>query len=553
MAFFRLQNVKWDDDGIGRGGTASLEKSKYVKELKTHSRRVLIEPLGQVVYIKRNDSVGVFLSPTKGLIECNAKKGEFSAVDPDDPRLAGWTGLRRPFVHTVFGDAYLALESMRNNGFLKILSATLPDRGIFERALFHLCHALLKDGSRIGCDDYYRKSFLSYLDPAFAPAALRSDTRFYELLSDDSVKTAFFKALVAAEREKNPAFGKACMIDSTPLPNEISDCFLTELCSHGLSGTADQARLVLVCDLETGIPVWFKLIAGNVLDFQTILGTVKDVSETLGVEIMDMVLDAGYVCRDLIEKINLGAVPEAEDVSDGDKKFWSGRNFVARMPAKKGYPFKSLYFKVKNELNRGKYGFVRNGHIYFGRVFDTVVFDRKEKAYVYVDKLNASQRFVEYMEAHADEYAGLKEKDKDWHMVSGGFFVLLSNLDMSPSDMLQRYFERTAIEGVFKTEKTYLDLLPLQKKKMAAVEGKILFETMACVAYSEIREKLGKSSRSMTEMIGKSQSLMCSIDSKDTVHVETANKQTKEVFQAMGIEIPGLVDMPAYRKSLGLM
>ena len=75
MAFFRLQNVKWDDDGIGRGGTASLEKSKYVKELKTHSRRVLIESLGQVVYLKRNDSVGLFLSPTKGLIECNAKKG----------------------------------------------------------------------------------------------------------------------------------------------------------------------------------------------------------------------------------------------------------------------------------------------------------------------------------------------------------------------------------------------------------------------------------------------------------------------------------------------
>lgn len=58
-----------------------------------------------------------------------------------------------------------------------------------------------------------------------------------------------------------------------------------------------------------------------------------------------------------------------------------------------------------------------------------------------------------------EEYAALKDKEKDWMSVRFGYFVLLSNRKLEPVDLLTEYFGKTDIEGVIKTSKEYLGLL----------------------------------------------------------------------------------------------
>ena len=116
---------------------------------------------------------------------------------------------------------------------------------------------------------------------------------------------------------------------------------------------------------------------------------------------------------------------------------------------------------------------MRKNHSYFGKKKEVKLFGVKEYAYVYVDRNVALSRYNTYMSENEEEYEQFKDKDKDWYMVKYGYFILLSNINTTPADLLSQYFCRTDIEGVFKTSKEYLKLLPLSKWTDLTVRGKI--------------------------------------------------------------------------------
>lgn len=42
------------------------------------------------------------------------------------------------------------------------------------------------------------------------------------------------------------------------------------------------------------------------------------------------------------------------------------------------------------------------------------------------------------------------DREKDWMSVKYGYFILVSNMDTTPGELLNRYFERTEIENFLK-------------------------------------------------------------------------------------------------------
>ena len=219
-------------------------------------------------------------------------------------------------------------------------------------------------------------------------------------------------------------------------------------------------------------------------------------------------------------------------------------------PARKGYPYKTMYWEVKDLIGKGKYAFVRKHHTYFGVRKEIELFGRKEYAYIYVDQYNALKRFSDYLSDHEDEYAGMKVKDKDWMTVKYGYFVLISNRDLSPKDLLTEYFGRTDIEVVFKTGKEYLNLLPLSKWTDQTVRGKILHDIINTICLLMLRKELLQSGRSVSEIIGKCQALMCFRNNNGIVTVETPGKQVKEYYRLLRLDIPAHVDLAKYVPSI---
>jgi len=463
-----VQKLVRNEDGSIRAGSASILTTEYDKSYKGLSRHRIREKLGKVVFLDAAGKSGVFLSPTRGLVAYDSTSDTFESVAKDDPRIRGLDLFPEPEIHTVFGDVYLFLKVCEKSGLLKVLRTAFPQDREYERVLSHLLHSVLKDGSKVSCDDFIDKSFASYLFDSIPTGSLGSDTVYFSMMGDDASRIAFFKTFVAYMRKKDPLFGTGCYVDSTPLPNTIRDNPFNALCSHGIQSTSIQTRLVLVLDEKTGLPVWFSIIPGNVLDLSTLHSTMGDVAESLDIRIDDFVLDAGYASKEVLEAFQCGNE--------------EGKTITVRMPAKNGYPYKTLYHQAKKLMGNAKYEFIREGHTYFGKRFETEVFGLKMHAYVYVDK--------------------------NWTSVRFGFFILLSTEMKEPDAKLDDYFGRTRIESVFKTSKEYLNLLPLSKWSDLTVRGKLLCDIISTIALLQLRNMLSGSGISTCKLIGKTQSLM---------------------------------------------
>ena len=537
MAFIRVQKLVRDTEGNILSGSAAIKESQYVKDGgKFHSRQIVCERLGKVVWLAPDGKSGIFLSPQRGLVSYDSVSDSFEEVSRSDERLSG-SGVDvfpDTEIHTVFGDAHLLLCFLAKIGMTEILKTAFPEETERERILCHILHGILRDGSRISCDNFIEKSFASYILGDIPTASLRCDTAYFSMMGRDDARISFFKAFVEKMRKTNPDFGKCCYVDSTPLPNDIDNNPFNALSCHGVDSSSVQTRLVLVLDEETGFPVWYDIIPGNVLDINTIMTVMNDVAVSLDITINSLVLDAGYISKEVIHAFHNG----------------TEKSLIGRMPARKGFPFKTLYHEFKTSLDKGKYRFVRGGHVYFGKRKEIEIFGEKIFAYVYVDKHNALQRERNYMLDHPEEYAALKDKEKDWMSVRFGYFVLLSNRKLDPVDLLTEYFGRTDIEGVIKTSKEYLGLLPLSKWSVDTVRGKILSDIINTIVLLNMRKALDESGLSVSEVTGKSQSLMCFRNKHGEILIETPNKKVKTYYKLIGETIPASLKIKDFRRKV---
>lgn len=534
MAFIKSQKIVRDVSGNITSGSAAIVDTKYGDFGSYHAKHTVRERLGRVIWLSSDRKSGIFLSPTRGLVEYDATTDTFSPVGKDDSRLKSTDIFPDTQIHTVFGDTFLLLAFLKKVRLLSALRSAFPKNQDYERVLCHVLHGVLKDGSKISCDDFIEKSFASYVLDDIPESTLRCDTRFFSLMGEDDTRLAFFRSFVKVMRDSDQAFGKACYVDSTPLPNDIEDNPFNALSCHGVSASDVMVRLVLVLDEATGLPVWYDIIPGNVLDINTIMNVVNDVADSLGIVIDSLVLDAGYVSEDLVGAFHIG----------------TEKTLIGRMPARKGYPYRELYWEVKPIIGKGKYSFVRKHHVYFGHRKDITLFNQKEYAYVYVDQYNALKKYSDYLVNHPDEFGAMKDREKDWLTVKFGYFVLVSNIDATPEKVLDDYFGRCEIESVFKTSKEYLELLPLSKWTDLTVRGKILHDIIDTIVVLLLRKEMDSSGISTSELYGKTQALMCFRNSAGMVTVETPSKQVKQYYNLIHTDVPAHVEISSFKKDI---
>ena len=553
MSFLRTQNIRRDEKGNIISGSASIMNTVYDNSRQHKSRQVVVEKLGKVLWLGDSNRSGIFLNPQRGLFFYDSNTDKFDPVSSDDPRLPHTVEVT-PERHVVFGTIDMFLYFLKKLGYTTLLKEIFPTKQDFQRVICHLAHKFLKDGSHIHVDDFIEKTILSYYATNISTSTLGCDTRYFSMMGNEKIKIDFFKKLVAMQKAEHPGFGKSCLVDSTPLPNDIEDNPFNALSRHGTGKSEAQIRLVLVLDKETGIPVWYDLIPGNILDINTLEKIRNDVMEFLELEIVEYTLDAGYCSKTLIQEFFPAADEEDKEKSanETDEKDEHG-DLIVRMPARKGYPFKQLYHSKKPLFGKGKYMFTNEKHTYFGIREEAVIFGRKVNVYVYVDKENALTGFRNYLIEHEEEYESLSLAEKDYKTVECGFFVLISTYVMEPKDLLIEYFARADIEGVFKTAKNYLDLLPLAKWTDTTVRGKILSDMIATPIYLQSRLQVNRARKSMTSAIGALEGSICLVNKDKNIRIDYPTKKVKELQDAIGLSTGNNLGLVEYFESMELV
>jgi transposase len=303
------------------------------------------------------------------------------------------------------------------------------------------------------------------------------------------------------------------IIDSTGLPNEI-DIPVSKFGYHG-GNTEQETRLVMVVDQKTQTPLYFRYVAGNIVDVSTLKNTIVELGKR-GVKSTFALLDAGYFSEGNIKSLY------------GDKI-----DFLTRMPAGRKL-FKQLITDTADTLEKSENLVIYNGRSLFMKQVETELFGFKGFAYVVCDlkrKLNDSNKFL--LEAKED---GLSNDEIDAELRFKGKFVLVSSKELEKTEVMPLYYTRQSAERLFGISKSMLDCLPLRTHSETTMRGLLLLNFMALVLFTQLQKSIGTIC-TVEEMLLEARNLKCKVYEEDII-VSEPNKRFKDICDKLGYTVP---------------
>ncbi len=530
----RAQEVVRDESGGIAGGSASVAGAGRVAGARRHSRQRVRERLGRVAGLSEGGRSGVFRSPTRGLVRYDADLDGLGPPGRGDGALSDESsGLPEPPAHVVAGDCLLLLSVPGRSGLPGVPGEAFPRDGDCGRLLAHLPRSPPRDGSRVSCDDLVARSAASHLLPDVSVPSPGSVSAYFHAMGSDAARVSLFRALVSAARASDPSLGTCRHVDSAPLPGGLADNPPDALSSHGVGAAAPRSRLVPGPGDATGIPAWHGVTPGDAAGAGTLARVREDVEATPAA-VSSAVPGAGHAARGLV---------------GGETRH------LARMPARRGYPFKGTWHRARPQADRGKRLVAGGGHAYFGCHFACGVLGARTHPCACVDKDRAPSRLRQTRDGRPGEREAMPGRDKDWEGARGGPFVPMPDTgETAPASALDAHLSRTGAGQVLETARDHLRLLPIARRAETAMRGKVPRDVTRAVATPRVRKAVAGAGRcwSPTDLWGKSSSPVC-LGNGPALVPGTPNRQCRQRFEGLGLEVPAKVDVASCRRDvLGL-
>jgi hypothetical protein len=184
-----------------------------------------------------------------------------------------------------FGDSYILDELLTRTGFKDIMTSVFQfDKDTVMSMLFY---RVLCGGASRYAQTYWEGSYTRLLYPQALVESQRV-SEFYKRIGDESYHREFFKAYIAHIR---PEVGSGVLVDSSGLPNDIH-IPVTAVNKHN-GVISNESRLILVVDRKSGLPLYFRYVAGNIVDVSTLVSTLAEL-DCSGIDVDYAIVDAGY-------------------------------------------------------------------------------------------------------------------------------------------------------------------------------------------------------------------------------------------------------------------
>jgi hypothetical protein len=317
----------------------------------------------------------------------------------------------------------------------------------------------------------------SWLEGSYArilyPKANLTSQRISDFLAsigDEYVQREFFREYFKLPDQLG-ADMKNILIDSTGLPNSIHFP-LTAISNHN-GEISNEVRLIYVVHQKTGLPIYFRYCAGNIIDASTLLRCLEEL-KAQGVSVKFAILDAGYYIDENIRELF-------------DKKI----SFITRLKENRKL-YKELVAKHLGTLEIRENLVEYNGRFVYLKCIQCEIEGHSAYAYLGLDiERKASESRKTFKHA-----ANMKQKPGQVFdaIQKKGIFILVASRRVANTKVLPLYYTRQQIEQVFDVGKNYADMLPLRVHSEDAFRGHLLLTFIATVIIKQIQDTLVKSS-----------------------------------------------------------
>jgi hypothetical protein len=474
---------------------ASVYKAKRIGSKKTND----IEWLGRVM----DKEKGVYKSRERGTFTFSFEDGIVEHEQQTAEKLI-----------LDFGDSYFLDMMLEKDGFKSILIAAFG--GMADTIMSLLFYRSLQGGASYYAQDWWEGSYTRVL----YPNATLSSQRVSEVLrtlGDETLQRAFFKEYL---RYVAPRCGCGVLVDSTGLPNDIRFP-LTAINSHG-GEISNEARLVLVLDKKSGMPIYFRYAAGNIVDVSTLDTTLKEVRE-YGIDVQHAIVDAGYYSEKNIRALQ-----------------GSGISFVMRMVSNRK-KYKDLISEYADDIENAKYFVKYRDRLVYIKCVEIDLFGNPGYAYIAEDIDRKHDEVKKYVKGALDN-KDISADDMNEAIRNKGLFVLVSSDAVDTKEILPLYYTRQTIEQVFDIEKNNADLLPLRVHGLEGFRGHLLLSFMASVAYLLVNKALERSDYCALGAYRVLRNLKCKVFDKKII-VQEANKKMNDIAKHVKVEYPKVLPL----------
>lgn len=362
-----------------------------------------------------------------------------------------------------FGDAWFLQEYLSGQPFYDSIRNTLPNESdtllalIFYRLLTNkgaACHARI----------WYEGNY-SYLAFPRADLTGQNISRVLKEIGREEIQRRFFEGYMSSIYGDGGAAG--ILVDSTGVPN-ATKMDITQISNHN-GDINREVRLIYVIDRDNGMPIYFRYVAGNIIDVSTLVTTVSEL-EQYGVSVSHAILDAGYFS----EKNAAGLLG-------------SGIPFMTRLAPNKA-AFKNAAAGNLDGLMSQKYAHRYGERLVFIKKVPVNVCGHEAYVYLCIDE---DMYLMQHKKAILNALDSKKDSDEtDAAIKRLGVFAILTSEEMPEDRLLPMYNTRQQVEQVFDISKNYADLLPIRVQSEQAFAGHLLVCFMATAIMQKLQQDL---------------------------------------------------------------
>ena len=306
-----------------------------------------------------------------------------------------------------YGDAYVVQKFLEQNGFEKLLRDVFGP--LYQNLAALLAYRLCYAQAMMYAKPWFEGSYARLQFPQ-ADVSSQRVSEFLKLLSDEELQRKFFNAYIPTVSKSDSGI----IVDGTSLPNQIH----TPLTAWGRNGEEidKQARFMLVVDEKSKQPLFFRPLAGNIVDVSTLSNSIKELRQ-YGITKAFAFLDAGFFSEDNV--LEMYAI---------------NMNFLTRLPSQRILYKELVKNHVKslesrdNAVRLGKRGL-------FVKQVGVDLFGRNAFAYLVLDPKRKGREVDRLILQNVDE-AQEQGMDFEYTLSTRGLMVLVSSFPIAKSEVV---------------------------------------------------------------------------------------------------------------------
>ncbi len=498
--------------------TSSIRKGRKVEK----SDQVY---LGRVIDKERS----IFKSRERGVFMYDIETNTFSDVpaEYEEPKIERKTRYsKRPTLIVSFGDVFLLDEYLKKSGLIRAVDAIGYRNSDTLHAL--LAYYILSPLANSHAEDWWELTYARYLYPKAQMSSQRISDALADIGSEDAKRSFFAEYYRFLEKTKDQneletpyGIDDGILIDSSGLPNAIHFP-LTAVNNHN-GKISEEVRLIYVVQQRTGLPLFFRYVAGNVIDVSTLTRTIAELKAN-GINTKFAILDAGYYTG-----VNADILLDAKV------------SFITRMKSN----FKVYKQVVGDNLAtlESKGNLVRyNRRLVYIKCVPCMIGEKEDRpAFAYLCKDLTMKHELEKKLVERATDQDMPNGDIFDAMQGQGIFVLIASRKISKDNLLPLYYTRDQVEKIFELCKQDTKILPINVNTEAAFRGHLMMTFISAVTLKMMSDKLKKTSLTTESMFMNLHEQHAIIYDKEFITTEPVKKMN-EAYKVFKVQCPATIE-----------